>query len=75
MPDYQYGGVDPHTLMPKTYSAGVLRTIRAASQHDHRLKILPFGTIKRIKELKLNNKRRKQRNKEKNQAAIQAIWL
>ena len=59
MPDYQHGGVDPHTLMPKTYSARVLRTIRAASQHDHRLKILPFGAIKRIKELKLNNKRRK----------------
>ena len=65
MPDYQHGGVrvDPHTLMPKTYSAGVLRTIRAVSLHDHRLKILPFGTIKRIKELKLNNKRRKWRNK------------
>ena len=31
MPDYQHGGVDPHTLMPKTYSARVLRTIMAAA--------------------------------------------
>ena len=65
MPDYQHGGVrtDPHALIPKTYSAEVLRTIRATSLHDHRLKILPFGAIKRIKELKLNNKKRKRRNR------------
>ena len=63
MPDYQHGGDDPYTLMPKTYSARVLRTIRTMSQHDQRLKILPFGAIKRIKELKLNNKRRRRRNK------------
>ena len=67
MPDYQHGGVrtDPHALIPKTYSAEVLRTIRATSLHDHRLKILPFGAIKRIKELKLNNKKRKRRNRRK----------
>ena len=63
MPEYQHGGVDPCTLMPKTYSARVLRTIKAMSQHDQRLKIIPFGAIKRIKELKLNNKRRGRRNK------------
>ena len=63
MPDYQHGGDDPYTLMPKTYSARVLRTIRTTSQHDQRLKILPFGAIKRIKELKLNNKKRRQRNR------------
>ena len=63
MPDYQHGGDDSFALMPKTYSAGVLRTIRTASQHDQRLKILPFGAIKRIKELKLNNKKRRRRNK------------
>ena len=63
MPDYQHGGDDSFALMPKMYSARVLRTIRTASQHDQRLKILPFGAIKRIKELKLNNKKRRWRNK------------
>ena len=67
MPDYQHGGAEtdfhPPALIPKTYSAEVLRTIRANSLHDHRLKILPFGAIKIIKELKLNNKKRKRRNR------------
>ena len=56
MPDYQHGGDDPYTLMPKTYSARELRTIRTTSQHDQRLKILPFGAIRKIKELKLKEK-------------------
>ena len=63
MPDYEHGGDDPYTLMPKTYSERVLRTIRTTSQHDQRLKILPFEAIRRIKELKLNHKRRRRRNK------------
>ena len=64
MSDYQHGGDDPYTLMPKTYSARELRTIRTTSQHDQRLKILPFGAIRKIKELKLNHKRRRgRRNK------------
>ena len=67
MPDYQHGGAGtdfhPPALIPKTYSAEVLRTIRANSLHDHRLKILPFGAIKIIKELKLNNKKKKRRNR------------
>ena len=63
MPDYQHGGDDPYTLMLKTYSARELRTIRTTSQHDQRLKILPFGAIRKIKELKRNRKRRR-RNKQ-----------
>ena len=62
MPDYQHG--DPYTLMPKMYSAKELKAIRTTCQHDQRLKILPFGAIRRIKELKLNHKRRRgRRNK------------
>ena len=57
MPDYQHG--DPYTLMPKTYSAKELKAIRTMCQHDQRLKILPFGAIRRIKELKLNHKKKR----------------
>ena len=41
------------------YSANALKAIRDTCQHDQRLKVLPFGAISRIKELKLNHKRRK----------------
>ena len=61
MPDYQH--VDCDTLTPKTYSANALKAIRTTCQHDHRLKVLPFGAISRIKELKLNHKRIKGRNR------------
>ena len=62
MLDYQHG--DPYALMPKTYSAKELKAIRTTCQHDQRLKILPFGAIRRIKELKLNHKRKRgRRNK------------
>ena len=64
MLDFQHGDCD--TLTPKTYNANALKAIRTTCQHDHRLKVLPFGAIRRIKELKLNRKRRRGRKIKQN---------
>ena len=58
--------VTPYTLMPKMYSAKELKAIRTTCQYDQRLKILPFGAIRKIKELKLNRKRRRGRRNKQN---------
>ena len=50
---------DPLSHKTIAYSANALKAIRDTCQHDQRLKVLPFGAISRIKELKLNHKRRK----------------
>ena len=55
---------DPLSHKTIAYNANALKAIRDTCQHDHRLKVLPFGAISRIKELKLNHKRRK--NKQNN---------
>ena len=36
------------------YTANALRQISGLLQHDHRLKILPFGAINNIRKFKLN---------------------
>ena len=38
------------------YTANALKQISKSLQHDHRLKILPFGTIDNIRKFKLNHK-------------------
>ena len=38
------------------YSKEALRTIGHQVQHDQRLRILPFGTISAVRNLKLNHK-------------------
>ena len=53
-----------HKTIAIAYNANALKAIRNTCQHDHRLKVLPFGAISRIKELKLNHKRRKRKNKQ-----------
>ena len=50
---------DPLSHKTIAYSANALKAIRDTCQHDQRLKVLPFGAISKIKELKLNHKRRK----------------
>ena len=65
--------IDPNTsasmpLNNKCYSANALRTIGDQVQHEHRLRILPFGVISRVRSLKLNHK--PQRNKRSNRATI-----
>ena len=53
------GSHDPLSHKTIAYSANALKAIRDKCQHDQRLRIMPFGAIQKIKELKLNNKRRK----------------
>ena len=39
-----------------TYDSTALKTIHSNTKHDQRYKILPFGAITRIRELKINNR-------------------
>ena len=39
-----------------TYDPSVLKTICCNTKHDQRYKILPFGAITRIRDLKINNR-------------------
>ena len=39
-----------------TYDPSVLKTICHNAKHDQRYKILPFGAITRIRDLKINNR-------------------
>ena len=55
-------------LNNKCYSVNALRTIGDQVQHEHRLRILPFGVISRVRLLKLNHK--PQTNKRSNRATI-----
>ena len=48
-------------LNNKCYSANALRIIGDYVQHEHRLRILPFGVISRVRSLKLNRKPQKNR--------------
>ena len=50
------------------YLANALRTIGDQVQHEHRLRILPFGVISRVRSLKLNHK--PQKNKRSSRATI-----
>ena len=52
---------DPLSYKTIAYSANVLKAIRDSCQHDQRLKVMPFGAISKIKQLKLNHKRRKRK--------------
>ena len=52
---------DPLSHKTIVYSANALKAIRNTCQHDQRLKVMPFGAISKIKELKLNHKRRKKK--------------
>ena len=63
IPERQHKGslTDPNTsasrlLNNKRYSVNALRTIGNQVQHEHRLRILPFGVISRVRSLKLNRK-------------------
>ena len=64
---------DPHTsasrpLNNKCYSVNALRIIGDHVQHEHRLRILPFGVISRVRSLKLN--RKPQKNRRSNRAQL-----
>ena len=78
IPEKQHGHkgslIDPHTsasrlLNNKHYSENALRIIGDHVQHEHRLRILPFGVISRVRSLKLNCK--PQKNRRSNRAIIQ----
>ena len=45
------------------YEPNALKSMNTADQHDQRLKILLFGAIKRIRELKFNHKKSKHKKK------------
>ena len=75
IPERQHKGslIDPNTsasrlLNNKRYSANALRTMHDQVQHEHRLRILPFGVISRVRSLKLNHK--PQKNKRSSRATI-----
>ena len=55
-------------LNNKCYSANALRTIGDHVQHEHRLRILPFRVISRVRSLKLNHK--PQKNRRSNRAQL-----
>ena len=70
MPDFQHKQHgDQVALKAKhgtiAYEPNALMSMNTADQHDQRLKILPFGAIKRIRELKLNRKRSKHKKKKR----------
>ena len=67
MLDYQHEQHgDRDALKGKTvmYEPNVLRGLDTKHQHDHRLKVLPFGAIKRIRELRLNCKKCKHKKQD-----------
>ena len=64
MPEYKQlynGGQDQAVLKDKTivYEPSELRQLNTLGwpQHDHRLKVLPFGAIRKISELRINCKK------------------
>ena len=64
MPEYKQlynGGQDWAALKDKTivYEPRELRQLNTLgwAQHDHRLKVLPFGAIRKIRELRINHKK------------------
>ena len=75
IPERQHKGslIDPNAsasrpLNNKCYSVNALRTIGDQVQHEHRLRILPFGVISRVRSLKLN--RKPQKNKRSSRVTI-----
>ena len=62
MPEYkhiQHG--DQEALKGKTiaYEPSALKQLNAVVEHDQRLRTLPFGAIRKIRELRLNHKKTK----------------
>ena len=62
MPDYkqlQHGGQARVALKDKTivYEPNELKQLNALGHHDHRLKVLPFGAIRKIRELRINHEK------------------
>ena len=64
MPEYKQlcnGGQDWVALKDKTivYEPSELRQLNTLGwgHHDHRLKVLPFGAIRKIRDLRINHKK------------------
>ena len=51
--------------LPTQYSPTVLRGMRECMLQDNRYEVLPFGTVNRIRQLRLNAKKRKHKHQPK----------
>ena len=82
IPERQHKGslIDPNTntsrpLNNKRYSVNALRTIGDQVQHEHRLRILPFGVISRLRSLKRNHKPQKNKRSSREPQSNKKDWF